>query len=94
MTTNRLSEEIRRRDFSWWALKGYGYGLGVRVNMDAAVSGSVSPVGDFGWGGAAGASVVCDRESGLGAFFVQHTLNPREEWYQPRLRNLLFAALD
>ena len=93
MTTNRLSEEIRRRDFNWWALKGYGYGLGVRVNMDAAVSGSVSPVGEFGWGGAAGASVVCDRESGLGAFFVQHTLNPREEWYQPRLRNILFACL-
>ena len=94
LTTNRLSEEIRHRDFSWTALRGYGYGLGVRVNINPAESGSVSPVGEFGWGGAAGASVVCDTESGIGAFFVQHTLNPREEWYQPRLRNLVFGAID
>ena len=94
MTTNRLSEEIRHRDFNWSALRGYGYGLGVRVNISPAESGSVSPVGEFGWGGAAGASVVCDTESGVGAFFVQHTLNPREEWYQPRLRNLVFGAID
>ena len=38
--------------------KGYRYGLGVRVLNDTAES--KSPVGEFGWDGAAGAYVMID----------------------------------
>ena len=92
MKQNRLNER-QLKDFSWNQLKGYGYGMGVRTHIDQAASGQNALLGEFGWGGAAGATVVCDTNAGLGAFFVQHTLNPREEWYQPRLKNVLYASL-
>lgn len=93
MKTNRLGE-AQLRDFNWKQLSGYGYGLGVRTHIDKAKSGSVSNIGEFGWGGAAGATVIVDTEAKLGVFFVQHTLNPREEWYQPRLRNVVYSCID
>ncbi|MBQ8551667.1 MAG: beta-lactamase family protein [Clostridia bacterium] len=91
--TNRLSDDLLR-DFNWRHLRGYGYGLGMRTHISRGGSGSLSPLGEFGWGGAAGANVLMDTESKLGLFFVQHTLNPREEWYQPRLRNVVYSCLD
>lgn len=92
MKTNRLGEQ-QLKDFNWQALAGYGYGLGVRTHIDKAKSGSVANLGEFGWGGAAGASAYIDSEIGLGVFYVQHCLNPREEWYQPRLRNIIYSCL-
>ncbi len=92
MRTNRLSAELLPY-YNWQALAGYGYGLGVRTHIDRAKSGSNASPGEFGWGGAAGASAFIDSELQLGAFFVQHTLNPREEWYQPRLRNILYSCI-
>ena len=38
--------------------------------------------------------LIIDSEQKLGVFFVQHTLNPREEWYQPRLRNVVYSCID
>lgn len=94
MKQNRLSES-QLKEFSWNQphRKGYGYAMGVWTHMDQAASGMNTTIGEFGWGGAAGATVVCDTNAGLGAFFVQHTLNPREEWYQPRFKNALYASL-
>ena len=57
-----------------------------------AKSGSTGPVGEFGWGGAAGATVLVDTENELSAFYTHHMLNPQEEYYQPRLRNLLYTC--
>ena len=31
--------------------------------------------------------------SPIAVFFAQHTLNPREEWYMPRLRNVVYTCL-
>ncbi len=93
MKVNRLDSE-QLRDFNWSALRGYGYGLGVRTHIDQAKSGSIAYLGEFGWGGAAGATVICDTKAELGLFFAQHTLNPREEWYQPRLRNVAYSCID
>ena len=92
MKVNRLGE-VQLRDFNWSALRGYGYGLGVRTHIDQAKSGSIAYLGEFGWGGAAGATVIIDTTAQLGLFFAQHTLNPREEWYQPRLRNVAYSCL-
>lgn len=93
MKTNRLND-VQLKDFNWKQLAGYGYGMGVRTHVDRAKSGSLANLGEFGWGGAAGATIIMDTEEQLGVFFVQHTLNPREEWYQPRLRNVVYSCLD
>lgn len=92
LKTNRLSG-APMQDYNWPALAGYGYGLGVRTHMDRAKSGSPANLGEFGWGGAAGATAIIDNEIGLGVFFTQHTLNPRENWYQPKLRNVVYGCL-
>ncbi len=86
--------EAQKRDFNWKQLAGYSYGLGVRTLVDRALAGTTGNVGEFGWGGAAGSTALMDTEAGLAFFYAQHTLNPREEYYQPRLRNVVYACLD
>lgn len=92
MRTNRLNPEVLK-DFNWRQLAGCGYGLGVRTHIDPARSGVMSNLGEFGWGGAAGATAIIDPKINLAVFYAQHTLNPREEYYQPRLRNVVYSCL-
>ncbi len=92
MHRNRLNEAQRKKLFQPH-LAPYGYGLGVRTLMEPDKDGALAPLGEFGWGGAAGASLYADTETGTGIFFVQHTRSPREPWYQPRVRNVVYAAL-
>lgn len=92
LRTNTLDEQ-QIRTFDWPQLVGYGYGLGVRTLIDKAAGGSVGSLGEFGWGGAAGASVYVDPEIGLAAVYAKHTLNPREKYCQPRVRNVLYSCL-
>lgn len=92
MRTNRLNEKLMSM-FSCGHSSGYGYGLGVRTHVDPARSGSVSSLGEFGWAGAAGSCVFVDPDIGLGVFYAQHTLNPREGYYLPRLRNVIYSCL-
>ena len=66
LTVWRNHREVFRRT-------GYGYGLGVRTPVDNRYS--ESPIGEFGWNGAAGAHVLIDPQSGLSAFFAAHTPN-------------------
>lgn len=92
MKTNQLDNNIMK-DLTWPQLRGYGYGLGVRTLVDKASSGTTGNTGEFGWGGAAGATVLVDTELGLSMFYTHHMLNPQEEYYQPRLRNVLYACV-
>ena len=93
MRKNSLNEQ-QLKTYDWQQLKGYGYGLGVRTMLDIAEAGAISRAGEFGWGGAAGATVIVDPEIGLSAVYLKHTLNPREEYYMPRLRNVLYSCLN
>ena len=86
---NQLSDALLP-SFNWAHLRGYGYGLGVRTMMDAEKSGSSGSVGEFGWGGAAGATLLADPETGLSYFYAHHMLNPQEAYYQPRLRDAVY----
>ncbi len=65
MTTSCLDEF--KLD-GYWAT-GYGYGLGVRCPNGK------NDNTDFGWGGAAGAYLVIDREREITMYFSQHLLN-------------------
>ncbi|MBQ8588042.1 MAG: serine hydrolase, partial [Clostridia bacterium] len=92
LRTNTLTEN-QLKTFDWRQLIGYGYGMGVRTMMDRAKAGSLSNVGEFGWGGAAGATVLADPSIRLAAVYLKHTLNPREAYYMPRLRNAIYSCL-
>lgn len=93
LRTNQLTTPKQFAGFGWPQLLGYGYGLGVRTCIDIARSGSNGSLGEFGWGGAAGATVLVDPDENIGIFYAHHMLNPQEDYYQPRLRNVLYASV-
>lgn len=93
LRTNQLTSPELMKNFNWTQLNGYGYGLGVRTLLDKKLSGSTGNVGEFGWGGAAGATVLVDPDIGLSVFYTHHMLNPQEHYYQPRLRNAVYDSL-
>jgi len=93
MRTNHLCP-AQQKAFDWPPFIGYGYGLGVRTMPDRSLSGSAGPVGEFGWGGAAGAYVLIDPDNRVTAYYAQHMLNNQEPYVHPRLRNLLYACLE
>ena len=93
MKTNSLNEQ-QIKSLNWPQLVGYGYGYGARTMIDKSVGGSIGSVGEFGWGGAAGATALIDTDYNLGVFYSHHMKNPREDYYQPRLRNVIYACLN
>ncbi|WP_438433225.1 serine hydrolase domain-containing protein [Gorillibacterium sp. sgz500922] len=92
MRTDHLTDGMRG-DYAWSQLAGYGYGLGVRTHVAPAVSGSLSPLGEFGWSGAAGCLAIVDPDSELTVMYAQHLLNNQEPYVHPRLRNLVYSCL-
>ena len=93
MRSDCLNEKTRP-DFDWDAFRGYGYGFGVRTFVSPAKGGSLTSLGEFGWGGAAGAYVHADPEREISIVYLQHMLNSKEPVVHPRLRNLIYAALE
>lgn len=87
--TNQLNED-HFKDFNWSQLKGYGYGLGVRTMMDPSMG---TPVGEIGWGGAAGANALIDVDNNVSFFYAHHMLNNQESYVQPRLRDVMYDCL-
>ncbi len=87
----------RRDGFNlrWERMRSYGYGLGVRTRIDHR-DGGKSPVGEFGWDGAAGAYCIIDPKNTVSAFYVQHVLNmgPVFDEIHPRLRDLIYQGLE
>lgn len=72
----------------------YSYGLGVRVKTSDALG--WSPVGEFGWDGAAGGYAVVDPFNHLSIFYVQHIHNFLEGYtvLHPRVRDLVYKGLE
>lgn len=64
MTRDFLDDNSRQ--YYWYT--DYGYGLGVRTPIK-------NKSYDFGWGGAAGAFLMIDREHGISAYYSQHLLS-------------------
>jgi CubicO group peptidase (beta-lactamase class C family) len=94
MRTN-VYDEARLKEFHTWPqMVEYGYGLGVRTMMKPGVGGSLSSVGEFGWGGAAGAYVMVDPDAELSVFYAQHMLNNLEPYTHPRFRNIIYGIID
>ena len=77
------------------SMRGYDYALGVRTMVNKVISGAKSPVGEFGWDGAAGAYVLMDVDNRIAIFYAQQILekgNMSTEIH-PRIRNLVYEAL-
>ena len=93
MSCNWLNE-TELADFTRSSGKvGYGYGLGVRTLIDA--SASRSPLGEFGWDGAAGAYCLVDPINHIGIFYTHEILGMIEAYSEihPTLRDLTYEAL-
>lgn len=93
MRANHLTPQ-QQSDYNWAHLKGYGYGLGVRTHITYAGGDSNSPIGEFGWAGAAGCYLLIDPENNISMFYTQHMLNNMETYVHPRLRSILYSCLE
>ncbi len=76
------------------AMRGYSYGLGVRTLINN--QGICSPLGEFGWDGAAGAYLLVDPANRIGLFYAQHVYSCPIVYQQlhPRLRDVAGACLE
>jgi CubicO group peptidase (beta-lactamase class C family) len=70
MATNHLPDGVARGAAGGGEASGEGYGLGVRVVVDAAKAGNLTSAGTFGWSGAAGTHFFVDRKQELTAIFM------------------------
>lgn len=61
--------------------------------MEPVVSGSNSPVGEFGWSGWAGAFTLVDPQNRLSLFYASHVTDNIDGYIHPRLRNILYSCL-
>ena len=92
MSENRLNEQ-QLKDFHIGGKLEYGYGLGVRTLLDPTAS--KSPLGEFGWDGAAGAYVLIDPVNHLSLFYVQAAPDSGTAFsdIHPTLRDLVYDSL-
>ncbi|UOQ47081.1 beta-lactamase family protein [Gracilibacillus caseinilyticus] len=93
MVQNHLPEEMLP-EFGLHYQHGYGYGLGVRVMIDQTMGGSNSSIGEFGWPGFAGTYTSIDRNKQVSAVYMQQMLPSLEFYHQPRIRNVIYSAIE
>ncbi|MBR2460131.1 MAG: beta-lactamase family protein [Clostridia bacterium] len=74
---------------------GYSYAFGVRSLIDADAADSKSPIGEFGWDGAAASYVFIDPENKLSLFYAQQVLGHGSayEMIHPIIRNAAYDIL-
>ena len=70
--SEQLSGFTMNNEYSLAIAPGYGYGMGVRVKV--ADLGGLSPIGEFGWDGAAGCYCLMDPVNHLSIFFGMQVL--------------------
>lgn len=95
MQENRLCDDALN-DFVSGRLYGYGWGLCGRVHIDPVRSLSLSPVGEFGWDGAAGAFVMIDPENRVAVYYGQHIKSCSYVYHvaHSAIRNFVYEGLS
>lgn len=95
MRTDQL-HDVSKKNFDSLGKIGYSYGLGVRTLVDKEKSGARSPLGEFGWDGAAGAYALIDIDNHLAIFYAQHVrgCNYAYEEVHPQIRDLAYEMLE
>ena len=89
MKRNHLNE----KQIADFGREGYGYGLGVRTHIAPEKSGCISPIGEFGWDGAAGGFSMIDTKNRLSLTYMQEM-----HFWQVRTRiemmNALYSCIE
>lgn len=101
MKLNHLTEACQQ-DFSdtgsrieeWNAIRGYGYGFGLRRAYSKPLSGSIGTMEEFGWSGALGTYLMMDPTLQLSVVFAEQSIPSHEPELHPRLRNLIYRSMD
>jgi len=95
MSREQVSTVAKQQTFGCLAGDCYGYALGVRTRIIDGGKGT-SPVGEFGWDGAAGSYELCDPVNGVSITFITHVLDwpgIRED-FSPRIRDAVYQDLE
>ena len=90
MKVNRLRGNVLL-DFGEGRDPGCGYGLGVRVTTE---KNSPVEVGEFGWGGAAGALFHIDTKNEACLFYVTHILNMPDDPFPDSLADVFYRCIS
>lgn len=94
MTENRHSASALN-DFAGHRYYGYGWGLCCRTHINPKLSFSLSPVGECGWDGAAGAFSMIDTTNKIALFFSMHVMgcNFVYQKIHPQIRNMVYEEI-
>lgn len=97
MDSNQLADEIRAKPEDFSVRSGVGFGVDVGITLDTAKAGTLSGVGSFGWGGAAGTNFWVDPTHDVVFVSMMQVL---QKWNDPDLKDfdndmstLVYAAL-
>ena len=95
MGENRLNDDCLRTYFST-RLYGYGWGLCGRAHTDPVRSLGRSPVGEFGWDGAAAAYTLIDPVNHVSLFFGTHVFGCQYAYHiiHSTIRDKVYEALE
>lgn len=93
MSSNHLNEAQLRNLDKMPVIKGYGYGLGVRVMMDPARTGLNGSRGEFGWYGHGGSWFCVDPEEDMVAVFMTQLTPSIHTETVPKFTTSVYAAL-
>ncbi len=91
--THSVTAGKSQEDFQKSGKGAYGYGLGVRVKN--SMESGRTPIGEFGWDGAAGAYILVDLVHRIGIFYTQHVVGFGEAYatIHPNIRDLAYEAM-
>lgn len=73
---------------------GYGYGLGAKVCIGKAGSGTNSMVGEFGWPGAGGAFMLINPNERVSFFFTEHMIDGQGKYFEEQIKHAFYAGLQ
>lgn len=91
---NSVTSGVAQEDFEKSGKGPYDYGLGVRVKN--SMESGKTPIGEFGWDGAAGAYVLVDPINHISIFYAQHVMMFITAYsvIHPTIRDLAYEAMD
>lgn len=92
LTENGLFQEFHR-NFENHGLEGFSYALGVRTRIQDMGS---SPLGEFGWDGAAGGFVLIDPANHISVGYLQHIKSFGKVYAEihPKIRELVYEVMQ
>lgn len=95
MGENRLCPDALH-DLVTTRLYGYGWGLCGRAHINPTMSLGRSPIGEFGWDGAAGAFVMVDPINHIALYLGTHVLNALYIYHvvHHRVKDMVYEALE